>query len=107
MSSHNLLRKQVLAEVRRKRLIFLTFVILSFIYLSISLVFGDMGLLRYIELNRTKTNISKQIMEINRQNEQLRTQLRLLKEDPFYRERLAREEYGLSKPNEYIFQYDR
>jgi cell division protein FtsB len=107
MSSHNLLRKQVLAEVRRKRLIFLTFVILSFIYLSISLVFGDMGLLRYIELNRTKTNISKQIMEINRQNEQLRTQLKLLKEDPFYRERLAREEYGLSKPNEYIFQYDR
>lgn len=107
MSSHNLLRKQVLAEVRRKKLIFLTFVILSFIYLSISLVFGDMGLIRYLELNRTKMNLSRQISEINRQNEQLRTQLKLLKEDPFYREKLAREEYGLSKPNEYIFQYDK
>jgi cell division protein FtsB len=107
MSSHNLLRKQVLAEVRKKRLIFLTFVILSFIYLSISLVFGDMGLFRYLELNRTKTNLEKQISEINSQNEQLRTQLKLLKEDPFYKEKLAREEYGLSKPNEYIFQYDR
>jgi cell division protein FtsB len=107
MTSHNQLRKQVLTEVRRKRLIFLTFVILSFIYLSISLVFGDMGLVRYLELNRTKTNISKQILEINKQNEQLRAQLKLLKEDPFYREKLAREEYGLSKPNEYIFQYDR
>ena len=107
MSSNNLLRKQVMSEVKKKRLIFLTFVVLSFIYLSISLVFGDMGLLRYLELNRTKMNISRQISEINRQNEQLRTQLKLLKEDPFYREKLAREEYGLSKPNEYIFQYDK
>jgi len=107
MGSNNLLRKQVISEVKKKRLIFLTFVVLSFIYLSISLVFGDMGLLRYLELNRTKMNISNQITEINRQNEQLKTQLKLLKEDPFYREKLAREEYGLSKPNEYIFQYDK
>jgi len=107
MSSHNLLRKQVLYEVKKKRLIFLTFVVLSFIYLSISLVFGDMGLFRYLELNRTKMKLESQLTEINRQNEQLRTQLKLLKEDPFYREKLAREEYGLSKPNEYIFKYDK
>jgi cell division protein FtsB len=107
MSSHNLLRKQVLSEVKKKRLIFLTVVSLSFLYLSISLVFGDMGLFRYLELNRTKMNLESQVTEINRQNEQLRTQLKLLKEDPFYREKLAREEYGLSKPNEYIFQYDK
>ena len=107
MSTHNLLRKQVLSEVKKKKLIFLTFVSLSFIYLSISLVFGDMGLFRYLELHRTKMNLENQITEINRQNEQLRTQLKLLKEDPFYREKLAREEYGLSKPNEFIFQYDK
>jgi len=107
MSTHNLLRKQVLSEVKKKRLIFLTVVSLSFLYLSISLVFGDMGLFRYLELNRTKMNLESQVTEINRQNEQLRTQLKLLKEDPFYREKLAREEYGLSKPNEYIFQYDK
>jgi cell division protein FtsB len=107
MSTHNLLRKQVLSEVKKKKLIFLTFVSLSFIYLSISLVFGDMGLFRYLELHRTKINLENQITEINKQNEQLRTQLKLLKEDPFYKEKLAREEYGLSKPNEYIFQYDK
>ena len=107
MSSHNLLRKQVFSEVKKKRLIFFTFVVLSFIYLSISLVFGDMGLFRYLELNRTKMNMESQLSEINRQNEQLRTQLKLLKEDSFYREKLAREEYGLSKPNEYIFEYDK
>ena len=107
MSSNNLLRKQVVSEVKKKRLIFLTIAVLSFIYLSISLVFGDMGLLRYLELNRTKMNLESQLSEINRQNAQLRTQLKLLKEDPFAREKLAREEYGLSKPNEYIFKYDK
>lgn len=107
MSSHNLLRKQVNAEVRKKRLIFLTFAILSFIYFSFSFVFGDMGLFRYLELNKTKKNIENEIAGIDRQNEQIRAQLKLFKEDPFYREKLAREEYGLSKPNEYIFKYDR
>ena len=107
MSAHNLLRKQVQSEVKKKKLIFLTFVSLSFLYLSISLLFGDMGLLRYLELHRTKINLENQITEINRQNEQLRTQLKLLREDPFYREKLAREEYGLAKPNEYIFHYDK
>jgi cell division protein FtsB len=107
MSTRNLLRRQVVSEVKKKKLIFLTFVSLSFLYLSISLLFGDMGLFRYLELHRTKTNMENQITEINRENEQLRTQLKLLKEDPFYREKLAREEYGLSKPNEYIFQYDK
>jgi len=107
MGSNNLLRKQVVSEIKKKRLIFLTIAVLSFIYLSISLVFGDMGLLRYLELNRTKMNLESQLSEINRQNAQLRTQLKLLKEDPFAREKLAREEYGLSKPNEYIFKYDK
>ena len=107
MSNRNLLRKQVMSEVKKKKLIFLTFVSLSFLYLSISLLFGDMGLFRYLELHRTKINMETQITEINRQNEQLRTQLKLLKEDPFYREKLAREEYGLAKPNEYIFHYDK
>ena len=107
MGSNNLLRKQVVSEVKKKRLIFLTIAVLSFIYLSISLVFGDMGLLRYLELNRTKMNLERQLSEIDRQNAQLRTQLKLLKEDSFAREKLAREEYGLSKPNEYIFKYDK
>jgi len=107
MSTNNLLRRQVVSEVRKRRLIFVTFVILSFIYLSISLIFGDMGLLKYIELNKTRKNMEKQLAEISRQNEQIRTQIKLLKEDPFYKEKLAREEFGLAKPDEYIFQYER
>ncbi len=107
MSTHNLLRKQVVSEVKKRRLIFLTFVVLSLVYLSISLIFGDAGLMRYLELNRTKRGLERQLVEINRQNAQIRTQIKLLKEDPFYKEKLAREEFGLAKPDEYIFQYER
>jgi len=107
MSSHNLLRKQVVSEVKKRRLIFFTFVVLSFLYLSISLLFGDVGLLRYLELNRTKKGLEKQLVEINMQNEKIRTQIKLLKEDPFYKEKLAREEFGLARPDEYIFKYER
>jgi cell division protein FtsB len=104
---HNLLEKQVRAEAKKNRMIFFTIITLSFIYLSISLIFGDMGLVKYLELNRTRKNLETQITEVHQQNEQLRLQLKSLKEDPFYREKLAREEYGLSKPDEFIFQYDR
>ena len=101
------LEKQVNAEVKKRQMIFFTVIVLTLLYLSISLVFGDMGLFKFLELNRTRTSLEKQIAQISSQNEQLRSQLKSLKDDPFYREKLAREEYGLSRPDEYIFQYDR
>jgi cell division protein FtsB len=104
---HNLLERQVRAEAKKNRMIFFTIVVLSFIYLSISLVFGDMGLVKYFDLSNTRKNLEKQITEMHQQNEQLKLQLKSLREDPFYREKLAREEYGLSRSDEYIFQYDR
>lgn len=107
MSSHNLLRKQVVSEIRKRRLIFFTIMLLSFIYLLISVLFGDLGLLRYRELYKTKTRLEKQINEINKENVQLKSQIDSLKKDPFSVEKHAREEFGLAKPDEYIFQYDR
>jgi cell division protein FtsB len=103
----NLLRKQVASEIRKRRLIFLTVVFLSFLYLLITLIFGDMGLLRYRELNRTRVRLEAQIKQIEDENLQLRSHIKLLKEDSFYREKHAREDFGLAKPDEYIFQYDR
>ncbi len=93
--------------MKKRRVVFFTFFILCFVYLSISLLFGDNGLFRYMELTKTKRNLEKQLVEINRQNEQIKTQIKLFREDPFYREKFAREEFGLARPDEYIFQYDR
>jgi cell division protein FtsB len=103
----NLLRKQVASERRKRKLIFYTVIFLSFLYLFISLFFGDMGIIRYRELLKTQNQLSAEIKDIELENKQFRTQINLFKEDPFYMEKYAREEYGLAKPDEYIFQYDR
>jgi cell division protein FtsB len=71
------------------------------------LLFGDLGLLRYKELSKTKNRLAAQVNEIEAENEQLRSQLRAVKEDPYTKEKHAREDYGLAKPGEIIIQYDR
>ena len=107
MAGTNLLRKQVSSEMRKRRLIFYTVMLLSFIYLSVSLIFGDMGVLKYRELSKKKTRLQMQIQEMEQENLHIRSQIKSFKEDPFYAEKHAREDFGLAKPDEYIFQYDR
>jgi len=106
MGSINLLRKQVVSESKKRRLIFFTVILLGFIYLAVSLIFGDMGLLKYSELNERKVHLEIQIKEIKRENRLLRSDVKSLKEDPFYKEKYAREEFELARPDDYIFRYD-
>ena len=103
----NQLRKQVASERKKRKLIFLTVVFLSFLYLFITFIFGDMGLLQYRELFAKKMHLEAQVKEIERDNAQIRSEITSIREDPFYKEKHAREDFGLAKPDEYIFQYDR
>lgn len=105
--SGNRLRKQVASEVKKRRLIFFTIILLSFIYLFINVIFGDMGLLRYKEINSKKARLESQIKEIEDDNKQLRSQIISIQQDPYFKEKHARENYGLAKPGEIIIQYDR
>ncbi|HMK48521.1 MAG TPA: septum formation initiator family protein [Thermodesulfovibrionales bacterium] len=93
--------------MKRRRLIFYTIVSLSLIYLLTTILFSDMGLLKYRRLVAKKTCLEAQVREIEQDNLQIKSQLRLLKEEPYFKEKYAREEFGLAKPDEYIFQYDR
>jgi cell division protein FtsB len=103
----NLLRKQVSAEMRKRRLILLTLTLLTVIYIITNGIFGNMGLIRYWELRKTKVQLESQIREIEQDNTKLRAQLKSIKEDSYIKEKHAREDYGLAKPDELIFQYDR
>lgn len=106
MSSQSLLRKQVTSEIKKRRLIFFTIIILSLLYLVISFTFGDAGLLRYRELREKKSQLSGEIQSIETRNARAKAELKLLKENPFYLEKYAREDFGMAKPDEYIFKYD-
>ncbi|MCL5022479.1 MAG: septum formation initiator family protein [Nitrospirae bacterium] len=106
MSYDNRLRKQVTSEIKKRRLIFFTIVCLSILYFAARFTFGETGLLRYRELAQKKTHLVSEIGQIEATNAQLKTELKLLKENPFYIEKYAREDFGMAKPDEYVFKYE-
>lgn len=106
MSSPTLLRKQVSSERKKRRLILFTVVFLIFSYLFISLIFGDTGLFRYMELKNKKAQIEREIKFIETKNARLKSDLKIMKENPFYIEKHARENFGMAKPDEYIYNYE-
>jgi cell division protein FtsB len=105
MSSKYLLRKQVSTELKIRRYIVYTLLLLSIVYITGSLVFGETGILRYMELKDKQKLMSADISKIMEENFRLESSIASLKTDDFYLEKHAREEYGLAKPDEYIYLY--
>jgi len=94
-------------ELRRKvkRIVLSTIGVLVFIYLTISLPFGENGLLRYIRLKSTVTKLHTEVEMIKKQNEEMKRQIDALKRDPNLIEELARQ-HGLTREGELIFRYE-
>lgn len=57
------------------------------------------------ELKDRNADYERQIRELTRKNAELREEKRLLKEDPEYFEKVAREKMGLVKDNEVIYKF--
>jgi len=106
MNSHQLLRKQVTAELKKRRLIFLTVAILSLLYLVMSFTFGETGLLRYLQLREKKSQLVSEIRKVETQNLRLQSETKRLRENPFYLEKHARENFEMARPDEYVFKYE-
>lgn len=106
MSHDHLLKKQVHAEIRKRHWIFVTLISLSFLLLFIMFMFGESGFLKYMKLKNKKAQIERDIKILEAKNAALKTDLKLLKENPFYLEKYARENFGMARPDEYIFTYD-
>jgi len=68
-------------------------------------VFGERGLLRINDLKRERSLIEEKSAELRAANEKLRQEIALLHSDRRYLERIARNELGLVKPNEIIYQF--
>ena len=100
------IRKQQVKQRRKARgLVLLTLGILLFVYISLSLVFGDSGLLRYLELKATVNSILAENSKIEEQNKEIDSQIESLKKDPDLIEELARE-HGLTREGELIYKYE-
>ncbi len=107
MYTNNLLRRQVYNEKKKRNLVFYTILVIVSVYLLWSLVFDDNGLIRYYELKEKKSALIKEIASLNNETSRLQEEVELLKKDPFYIEKKAREELNMSKPDEYIFLFEK
>ncbi len=101
----NVRRQQVQQNKKRRNLIFVTFGILILIYLSMNLIIGENGLLRYIQLKSTKNQFHAETIAISNQTSDVKKQVDILKEKPHAFEEYARE-YGLTNEGELIFKFE-
>lgn len=66
-------------------------------------IIGDQGIIDLYQFQLKIHSLESEIREIDRANDSLREKIRLLRDDPYYIEGLAREELGLIKPGEVIY----
>jgi len=68
-------------------------------------VFGDRGLVSLIRMKRHKEALVREKNKLETKNQKLRSEIDRLEDDYLYIERLAREELGMVKPHEFVFQF--
>jgi cell division protein FtsB len=68
-------------------------------------VFGEHGLIRMVRYKRQTQKIVKQSENLKAENERLRQEIERLKNDQAYIERLAREDLGMVKNGEFVYQF--
>jgi cell division protein FtsB len=105
MRSNHRLRKQVNSELKRRRYIISTLLLLSLLYFGVNLVFNDTGLLRHLKLKEIEAALETDLNETVEENVKLKAALESYKNNNYYIEKHAREEFGLAGPDEYIFIY--
>ena len=79
--------------------------LLVIILLLIGAVFiaGDVGLWNLWTAQRRLKNIQQEIVELENENELLKTEIEMLVSDPFAIEKVARERYGYLRPGDKVY----
>ena len=103
----NRIRAQVTSEQRKRRTVLAAVVAMVIVYLAASFLLGDMGYLSYKRLVAARGNIQDEIIAVKQKNDELENEVRALKEDPEAIERLAREDLGLGRKDELIFNFEK
>jgi len=73
--------------------------------LTIYTVAGDRGALHLWRLRTEKAKLDEQNLRLQKENENLRQRIALVRSNNFYLEKLAREELNLVRPGEVIYRF--
>lgn len=85
----------------------MTFLVLGGLtaYLLLVAVFGEQGLLKVRQLDREKTELEERVAALDAETAVLRSEVRGIQSDPFLYEKAAREQLGLVKPGEIVYDF--
>ncbi len=70
-----------------------------------SLIMGEMGAVKYFRMRARENALRVDIAHLKQDNLRLMQEVRSLKQDPAYVERLARDKRGLARPGEVVYYY--
>ena len=71
------------------------------------MVFSPTGLTRLAALRQERARADEEVARLSREIDRLRAEVARVKEDPAYVERAARDELGLLRQTEVVFQFRR
>lgn len=83
----------------------LRLVVILLLALVAASVMGNRGLLRLYEMRRSRAALTREIGELAAANAALAEEVRALRTDPGRIEAIAREELGLVKPGELVYEF--
>jgi len=75
------------------------------LYLLASFILGEMGVVKYYRMKTQYGAIGGEIAKLRQDNVRLIREVRSLKTDPAYIERIARDKLGLARPGEIVYYY--
>lgn len=75
-----------------------------FLLLSLLAMAGERGFLEVYDFGHYLKRVEGRIRAVEQENTRLRSQVAGLRSDPYQVEKLAREELGLARPDELIFE---
>ena len=79
-------------------------VALVLVLLALAL-FGDKGVMHTLKMSRYKAELESRLAELHRENQRLREEIDALRNDHRRIERIARQELGMVKEDELIYQF--
>jgi cell division protein FtsB len=75
------------------------------VFLLVTFLGGDFGFIRLYQLRHKKNQLEQQQKVLQAEFLQLELDRRLWRDNPLFVEKIAREEYGLSRPEEKIYRF--
>jgi len=90
--------------VKKKR--FLLLALGFFLILGLITFFGENGILHLLRLKKEMGGIKEANLQLVKENEELKEEVRKLKQEKKYIEEIARKELGMVKEGEIIYQFE-